>query len=85
MQDRITNLCKKLLKAEDSTDVHPTAEQLRSAISEKVKKIRAEAHDVALRLLRENRDTKSPDDPVTMEDYHDHRQREERFSETSLA
>lgn len=85
MQDRITNLCKKLLNAEQPADVHPTAEQLRFAIAEKVRSIRAEAQDVALKLLYEHRETLPENEPVTMEADHVHRRENEPSDQTSLA
>jgi len=85
MQDHITKLCRKLLRAEEPTEVHPTAEQLRSAIAEKVERIRAEAQDVALKLLREQRAARPRTDRVTMEADHVHRPQNERSNETSLA
>lgn len=51
MPDRITNLCRKLLSTEESAEVHPVAEELRSAITERVGQIRADAQDIALKLL----------------------------------
>jgi hypothetical protein len=85
MQDRITNLCRKLLKAEEPADVHPTAEELRSAISEKVGQIRADAQDVALKLLHEP-ERAHPESPrVTMEADHDQRPQNKRPTETSVA
>ena len=85
MQDRITNLCKKLLNAQQPTDVAPTAEQLRLAIAEKVRSIRAEAQDVALKLLYEHRETLPQDQPVTFEADHVHRRQHEPSDQISLA
>ena len=84
MQDRITNLCRRLLRAEEPTEVHPTAEQLRSAIADQVERIRAEAKDVALKLLRE-KGAHPLAERVTMEADHVHRRQDERSSEASLA
>lgn len=85
MQDRISRLCNRLLNAEDPTDVHPTAEQLRLAIAEKVRSIRSEVQDIALKLLHEGNDTYSQDLRVTMEADHVHRRQDERSNEASLA
>lgn len=85
MQDRITKLCSKLLNTEEPTDVQPTAEQLRSAIAEKVQSIRAEAQDVALKLLHEHRESPPEVEPVTMEADHVHRRKDEPSIEASLA
>jgi len=85
MQDRITRLCRKLLNSKDSTEVHPAGEELRSAIAEKVRNIRAEAQDVALKLLHERRDTYRQNNRVTMEADHVHRQEDEPVNEASLA
>lgn len=86
MQDRITRLCRKLLSVKESTDVHPTAEELRAAIAERVERLRAEAQDVALKLLQDRSETHHlDDDRVTMEADHVHRQQDERSSEASLA
>lgn len=84
MQDRITKLCRKLLRAEDPTEVHPTAEQLRSAIAEQVERIRAEAKDVALKLLHEQ-GAHHHAERVTMEADHVHRRQDEPSNEASLA
>ena len=43
MRDRITDLCATLLKTENPSDFYPTARELRSAISEKIESIRADA------------------------------------------
>ncbi len=85
MQDRITKLCSKLLNTEEPTDVHPTAEQLRSAIAEKVWSIRAEVQDVALKLLHEGKGPHSQEERVIMEADHVHRRQDERSNEASLA
>lgn len=85
MQDRISRLCNKLLNTEDPTDVHPTAEQLRLAIAEKVRSIRSEVQDVALKLLHEGQETYPQDLRVTMEADHVHRRQDERSNEASLA
>lgn len=84
MQDRITKLCRKLLRADEATEVHPTAEQLRSAIAEQVERIRAEAKDVALKLLHD-RGAHLSIERVTMEADHVHRRQDERSNEASLA
>lgn len=73
MPDRITNLCKKLLRAEEPAEVHPTAEELRSAIAEKVDQIRADAQDTALKLLHEPERAHCQNQSVIMEADHVHR------------
>ena len=85
MQDRITNLCRKLLKAEEPAEVHPAAEELRSAIAEKVDQIRADAQDVALKLLHEPERTHPQNPRVTMEADHVHRPQDEHPSKTKVA
>ena len=85
MQDHITKLCRKLLQAEEPTELHPTAEQLRWAIAEKVARIRAEAIDVALKLLHDEKGVHTHAARVTMEADHVHRRHDERSNETSLA
>ena len=72
MQDRISNLCRRLLRAKEPAEVHPIAEELRSAIAERVSQIRADAQDVALKLLQESERARPHNLCVTMEADHVH-------------
>jgi len=72
MQDRITDLCTTLLKTENPSDVYPTAFELRSAISEKIESIRADAR--LLEFLTASVALQARPESVTMEADHVHRQ-----------
>ena len=85
MQDRITNLCRKLLRAKEPGEVHPVAEELRSAIAERVSQIRANAQDVALKLLHEPEKAQPRNQRATMEADHVHRPQDEYSTEASVA
>jgi hypothetical protein len=85
MYDRITNLCRKLLRAEEPAEVHPVAEELRSAIAEKVDQLRADAQDIALKLLHEPEKAHPQTQSVTMEADHVHRPQNERPTKASVA
>lgn len=85
MQDRITNLCRKLLRAKEPSEVHPVAEELRSAIAQRVSQIRADAQDIALKLLQERKRSHPHNQSVTMEADHVHRPQDERPTAASVA
>jgi len=48
MQDRITSLCSKLVRAEDPKELAPVAHQLKQAIRERVDSVREYAVELAL-------------------------------------
>lgn len=48
MQDQITTLCAKLVRAQEFEDVRPAAEQLQDAIRERMDRIRENAIEVAI-------------------------------------
>ena len=85
MQDRISNLCRKLLRAKEPDEVVPAAQELRSAIAERVSQIRADAQDVALKLLRDPEKAHPRNHRVTMEADHVHRPQDERPTEATVA
>ena len=83
MQDRITDLCTTLLKTENPSEVHPAARELRSAISEKIESIRADAR--LLELLTSSVPHEDRPESVTMEADHVHRRKDESANQASLA
>lgn len=85
MQDRITKLCRDLLRADDPATLHPTAQELRFAIAERVEGLRADAQDVALKLLHESEPRRTNSYRVTMEADHVHRPENIPTRESNLA
>lgn len=48
MPDRITNLCARLLAAEDPEEIRPVADDLRSALHKHIDKVRETACEILL-------------------------------------
>ena len=48
MQDKITRLCNKLVRAHKPEDVHPASEELRAAIHDVLEKVRWDAIDLVM-------------------------------------
>jgi hypothetical protein len=48
MRDQITELCTRLLRAEEPAEVQPVEEQLQDAIRERVERVRNDAIRIAM-------------------------------------